>query len=89
MIERIRHMVTKEFIHTFRDPRMKRIIFIAPVLQLLVFGYAVNSDVRHVATGIYDLDNTPASRDLIARFTQSGYFDVKESVHDDARALQV
>ena len=48
---RVREMVRKEFLQLFRDPRMVRVIFIAPVVQLLVFGYAVNTDIRDTATG--------------------------------------
>lgn len=76
MIERIKHMLIKEFIQIFRDPRMKGVIFLMPVIQLLVFGYAVTTDVKHVATAIYDLDNSVVSRELIARFVESGYFDI-------------
>ena len=76
MIERIKHMLIKEFIQVFRDPRMKGVIFLMPIIQLLVFGYAVTTDVRHVATAVVDLDNSVASRELIARFVESGYFDI-------------
>ena len=76
MIERIKHMLIKEFIQIFRDPRMKGVIFLMPIIQLLVFGYAVTTDVKHVATAIYDLDNSVVSRELIARFVESGYFDI-------------
>ena len=76
MLERIKHMLIKEFIQVFRDPRMKGMIFMMPVIQLLIFGYAVTTDVRHVATGLYDLDNSSASRELVQRFTESEYFDI-------------
>ncbi len=76
MIERIKHMLIKEFIQIFRDPRMKGVIFLMPIIQLLVFGYAVTTDVKHVATAVLDLDNSVASRELIARFVESGYFDI-------------
>ena len=76
MIERIKHMLIKEFIQIFRDPRMKGVIFLMPIIQLLVFGYAVTTDVKHVSTAVVDLDNSVASRELIARFVESGYFDI-------------
>ncbi len=85
MWERIRHMFVKEFIEVFRDPRMKILIFVVPLLQLIVFSYAANTDVRHVATAVYDLDNTVSSRDLVSRFVESGYFDVVEYISSDAR----
>lgn len=89
MYERIRHMLIKEFIQVFRDPRMRAVIFVAPILQVLVFGYAVSTDVRHVATAVHDLDNSVTSRELISRFVKSGYFDVVDYIRDDdhARAL--
>lgn len=76
MIERIKHMLIKEFIQIFRDSRMKGVIFLMPIIQLLIFGYAVTTDVKHVATAVYDLDNSVASRELIARFVESRYFDI-------------
>ena len=76
MFERIKHMLIKEFIQVFRDPRMRIVIFVIPCVQVLVIGYAVSTDVKHVRTAVYDLDNSQASRDLTARFVRSGYFDV-------------
>ena len=73
-------MLIKEFIQIFRDPKMKAIIFVMPILQVLIFGYAVTLDVNHIATGIYDLDNSVVSRELIARFENSGYFDLTDRV---------
>ena len=52
MFERIRQMVRKEFIQVFRDARTRGVVFLAPLIQVLVFGYAVSTDVRHVATAI-------------------------------------
>ncbi len=86
MFERVRQMLIKEFIQVLRDPKMKRIVFIVPIIQVMVFGYAVTTDVNHVPTGIYDLDNSVASRDLVARFVRSRYFDVVEHVVDSKRA---
>jgi ABC-2 type transport system permease protein len=89
MRERIINMLRKEFIQIFRDPKMRGVIFLMPIIQLLVFGYAVTTDVRNVATAIYDLDNSIASRELIARFVHSGYFEVVEYVSDDRRAQEL
>ncbi len=76
---RIRRMVVKELRQLFRDPRTKRVIFVAPVIQLVLFGYAVNTDVRNVATEVVDRDRTPESRELIAALTASGYFRIVDS----------
>ncbi|MBN2560022.1 MAG: ABC transporter permease [Phycisphaerae bacterium] len=86
MFERIKHMLIKEFIQVFRDPKMKGIIFLMPIIQVLIFGYAVTTDVKHVRTAVYDLDDSVASRKLVARFVKSGYFDVTEYVPDERRA---
>lgn len=86
MLERLRVMLIKEFIQVLRDPKMKRIVFLMPIIQVMVFGYAVTTDVNHVPTAVYDLDNSVASRDLVARFVRSGYFEIVEHVVDTARA---
>ncbi|HET6369817.1 MAG TPA: ABC transporter permease, partial [Nitrospiria bacterium] len=72
--ERVREMVRKEFLQIFRDPRLSRVIFVAPVIQLTIFGYAVSTDVRNTSTYVVDFDKTRASRALIDAFTASGYF---------------
>ena len=86
MFERIKPMLVKEFIQLLRDPKMRGVLFLMPIIQVLVFGYAVTTDVKHVATGVYDLDKSVASRELIARFVKSGYFDIVAYVGDDDRA---
>ena len=73
---RVRRMVKKELRQLFRDPRTKRVVFAAPVIQLLAFGYAVNTDVRRVATWVVDHDRTALSRQLVHAFTASDYFRV-------------
>ncbi len=73
---RIRRMVVKEIRQLFRDPRTKRVIFVAPIIQLVLFGYAVNTDVRNVAMALVDHDRTGDSRELVDALTASGYFRV-------------
>lgn len=86
--ERIQHLLRKEFVQVFRDPRMRLVIFGVPIIQCLVFGYAVTMDVRHVRLAVIDHDNTPASRALIVAFTGSDYFDavLQTPSESDARA---
>lgn len=74
--ERIASMVAKELRQLARDPRLRRVILVAPMVQLLVFGYAVSTDVRHTATFVVDHDASAASRALLDAFAASGYFDV-------------
>jgi ABC-2 type transport system permease protein len=73
---RLRGMVRKEFRQALRDPRSRRVLFVAPVMQLLIFGYAVTTDVRHTRTFVVDHDRTAVSRELVDALTASGYFTV-------------
>jgi ABC-2 type transport system permease protein len=73
---RVRRMVAKELKQLLRDPLTKRMIFGAPIIQLLLFGYAVNTDVRNATTFVVDHDHTEVSRRLVDAFTASGYFRV-------------
>ncbi|MCE5268607.1 MAG: ABC transporter permease [Planctomycetaceae bacterium] len=85
MFERIKHMLVKEFIQVFRDPRMRVVIFLIPCAQVLIIGYAVSTDVTHVRTAVYDLDNSQQSRELANRFEASRYFDIVERPDSDAK----
>lgn len=76
MFERLLTMLRKEFTQILRDPRMRFIIFAIPVVQIILFGYAVNTDVKNIATAVWDGDNSDLSRDLLARLEQSGYFTI-------------
>lgn len=86
MRERIRRMLIKEIKQIRRDPRMRAVILVVPVIQSLVFGYAVTTDVREVRTAIYDLDQSPESRELASHFIGSGYFRETVRVYDDDAA---
>jgi ABC-2 type transport system permease protein len=74
VFERIRHMLAKEFHQLFRDPQMLRILILPPLLQVLLFGYAVTTNVRNAPTVVVDLDRTSSSRELASRFFSSGHF---------------
>jgi len=74
VVERVRHMLVKEFHQLFRAPQMLRILILPPILQILVFGYAVTTNVRNAPTAVVDLDRTASSRDLLSRFFSSGHF---------------
>jgi len=83
MFERARSILIKEFKQIFRDPRMKTVIFITPLIQILLFGYAANKDINYVPTAIYDRDNTSESRELLRRFTYSKYFVPEHYIYSD------
>jgi ABC-2 type transport system permease protein len=76
MWERIHMILRKEFIQALREPRMRVLLFLPPLLQLILFGFAVNLDVDHARIAWMDMDHTPESRDLRWRFEGSGHFDV-------------
>lgn len=71
---RVREMVKKEFRQLFRDIRTRAVIFVAPLIQLVIFGYAVNTDISDTATAVVDHDRSAASRRLLEAFRATGYF---------------
>jgi len=71
---RILTIIKKELIQTFRDKKMMRMIFVIPIVQLFLFGYAVKTDVNDISTAIIDEDRTSTSREFIQKFRGSGYF---------------
>ena len=84
MFTRITAIIVKEFLQVFRDPRMKIVIFISPIVQIMIFGYAATMDITHVPTAVYDLDNTKESRDVIRLFKYSKYFDINRYLQKEA-----
>lgn len=82
MWERISAIIIKEFKQIFRDPRMKTVILVTPLVQILTFGYAANKDITYVPTAIFDSDNTKESRELLRDFTYSKYFVPKYFLKD-------
>ena len=72
----------KEIIELRQDPRIFGIIFIAPILQLAILGYAATTDIRNVPVVVVDTDRSSASQDLISRFTGSGIFEIIDVVSD-------
>lgn len=67
-------MIRKEFTLVIRDPKLRAIIIVPPILMTLVFGYAVNTDVNDVLFSVYDRDRTAQSRIFIHQFVASPYF---------------
>lgn len=73
----------KEFIHVRRDPVTIFIALMIPMIQLTIFGYALDTDIKHIRTAVCNLDNRAASRQLIDQFEATQYYDVVEYVHSD------
>ena len=84
----LRPFLIKEFKQMFRDPRMRLVIFAAPIISLLILGYAVNTDVKNVRMAVFDEDRTSMSRELIEKFTGSGYFEVYEDLKSPGNSIK-
>ena len=65
----------KELRQIARDRRTLMILVFVPAFFLLLYGYALNWDIRHIALAVQDRDGTPESRALVSAFVNSGYFD--------------
>jgi ABC-2 type transport system permease protein len=79
-MKNILHLMKKEFIQTLRDKKMIPIIFVLPVIQLILLGYAANIDIRDVSMVVCDMDKSQTSYDYISKFTNSGYFTLVKSI---------
>jgi ABC-2 type transport system permease protein len=79
-MRRIVFMMWKEVLELRQDPRIFSIIFLAPVVQLAILGYAATTDVKNVPIVVVDADRSSASRTLISRFASSNIFNVVELV---------
>lgn len=78
MIRRIYAIIKKELRHIIRDPKTLIIIFAMPVMMVIIYGYALNMDVKHIKIGIVDQDNSQVSRTIISAFAASDYFNIRE-----------
>jgi len=79
-VKAILSILWKEFIQLRRDPKLFPVIFISPILQLLLLGYAANLDVKNIPSVICDMDRSAASRGFLDDFINSGYFSVEARV---------
>jgi ABC-2 type transport system permease protein len=77
MFERIKSIVIKEFIQLLRDKKTRLFLIGPPLLQLIVFGYVVTTDVNNIRTAVYDLDHSYESREVVRRMEASGYFHIR------------
>ena len=81
-LRRLWAIARKESLHIRRDPRSLGLALGIPMLMLLSFGYALTLDVDHVPFAVWDQSGTPQSRDLVARFRASRYFDFRGAVEN-------
>ncbi|MGB4703598.1 MAG: ABC transporter permease [Candidatus Saccharicenans sp.] len=75
--QRIRPLVKKEFIITGRDPISLVLLLVLPTFLLVMFGYALNFDLKHLNLAVVDFDRSPLSRELLQKMTAGEYFDIK------------
>jgi len=75
-VRRLRAVMAKELRQVRRDPISLLMLIAFPALMLVLYGFALNFDVRHVRLAVQDRDRSPRSRDLVASFTHSTYFDL-------------
>jgi ABC-2 type transport system permease protein len=80
MILRTLSIVRKEFLHILRDPRTLFVMFMMPIIQLVLLGYAATTDIEHLRTAVADGDRSAASRELIDAYRASNYFDIIRNV---------
>ncbi|MCL2337881.1 MAG: ABC transporter permease [Firmicutes bacterium] len=83
-MSRIVAILYKEFLQMRRDRMTLALVFMLPLVQLLLFGYAIQTEVKHISTVVFDQSLSAESRDLLNAFTASGYFDVRYTVNSYA-----
>ncbi len=77
-------IVLKEFIQMRRDRVTFGMMVGIPMVQLILFGYAINSNPKHLPTAVYAADNSPFSRTLVWALRNSSYFDITREAHSAA-----
>jgi ABC-2 type transport system permease protein len=88
MFQRILAIIQKEFSQTLRDRTTLGIMLSMPLLQLILFGYAINTNVRHIPTVVDDQSLDQASQAYLDDMVNSGYFDIVTTTPDQAGAIQ-
>ena len=81
-LQRIIAILKKEFGQLFKDRRLLPIVFVAPVLQLTLLGFAASLDVKNISMVVCDLDKSTESRSMIQKFTNSGYFTMEYATEE-------
>jgi ABC-2 type transport system permease protein len=75
-VRRLLALAKKELLQLKRDRMTLAMTFMLPLVQMLLFGWAINTDVRHIPTVVFDQDHSAASRDLPQRMVSTGYYDL-------------
>jgi ABC-2 type transport system permease protein len=89
MAGRIIQIVIKEFIHVFRDRRLRAVLIFPPLFQLLILGYAIDMDVNYASLAVRDRDRTPLSRSYLSALTSTGQIVVTHEVTDVGKGTEL
>ncbi len=88
MLRRLKHLIQKEFIQVWRDTKLRFFIIFPPIVQLIMYGYAIHFDIKHIHTAIYDEDHSPESRHLASRFWATDFFRINGGYLDNQDQLR-
>jgi len=88
MIVRTFAIMRKEVLHIIRDPRTLMLIFLIPIIQMVLLGYAANTDIDHIALVVLDGDHSPESRSMVRAFDTTTYFDVVYYAKNEAEMAE-
>jgi ABC-2 type transport system permease protein len=88
-IHRTLALIRKEFLHIIRDPRTLAVMFIMPIMELVLLGYAATTDIEHLRTAVFDGDKSAAGRELIEAYGASNYFDIALYVQSEQQLEHV
>jgi ABC-2 type transport system permease protein len=80
-------MARKEFLQIFRDSRSLGIVVVMPVVLMMLLGYGVSLDTKRIPTYVFDQENSPQSRDLVARFASTEYFEIRGAASSHAELV--
>lgn len=89
MIPRTLAIMRKEALHIIRDPRTLLLIFFIPIMQMVLLGYAANTDIDNIAVAVFDGDHTPESRSLVRAYEATSYFDIAYYVNSEAEMAEL
>ena len=82
-------ILLKELIHMARDPATILFSMLPPIIQVIAFGFAINTDVRNLSTVIFDLDGKESSRALVESFENTGVFRITQYVSSHDELVQI
>ena len=83
-MKNIVHLVKKEYLQILRDRAYLPLLFLAPIIQLTLFGYVAGTNVRNIPIAILDQDETQSSRDFVQSFSNSGYFYLEQYLQSNS-----